>query len=66
MNSRTNARVGIALARELSDRPIVKELATKLAWALGSTMHITYGERSKIKIWAEYLAVQLYQNYSDR
>lgn len=61
--SQTAARTGSALASNYRDRPIVKELSTKLAWAVGSTLHITYGERSKTKEWAEDLACRLYSSH---
>jgi len=59
-------RVGLALDQDWRERPIVKELSTKLAWAIGSTLHITYGERSKTKVWAEDLALKIYQNHHQR
>jgi len=62
----TTARTGSALAQNLSERPVVKELATKLAWAVGSTLHITYGERTKTNIWAAELALKVYQKYKGR
>jgi len=60
------ARVGNAIDQDWRERPVVKELATKLAWAIGSTLHITYGERSKTKRWAEELALRVYQSYKRR
>jgi len=62
----TTARTGSALATNLGERPVVKELVTKLAWAVGSTLHITYGERTKLHTWAESLALRVYQNYNGR
>lgn len=50
-----------ALADDWRERPIVKELATKLAWAIGSTLHITYGEKGQTHKWAEELALRVYQ-----
>jgi len=50
-----------ALDPDWRQRPIVKELGTKLAWAIGSTLHTTYGERSKTHKWAEELALRVYQ-----
>jgi len=52
---------GAALDANWRNRPIVKELSTKLAWAIGSTLHITYGERSQTHKWAEELALRVYQ-----
>jgi len=62
----TTARTGSALDPNWSERPVVKELATKLAWAIGSTLHITYGERTKTHTWAAELALRVYQNYKSR
>jgi len=45
------------------NRPVVKELSTKLAWAIGSTLHITYKENSQTHKWAEELALRVYQAY---
>jgi len=61
--SSASGRNGRALDPDITQRPIVKELATKLAWAIGSTLHITYGERTRIKEWAEELAPRLYQGF---
>lgn len=61
-----NARAGTALSEDWRERPVVKELATKLAWSIGSTLHITYGERSKTKRWAEDLALRIYQSHHQR
>ncbi len=55
-----------ALDPNWSNRPVVKELATKLAWAVGSTLHITYGERTKVNIWAVELALRVYQDYKNQ
>jgi len=63
---RTIAAIGSALDSNWSERPVVKELATKLAWAYGSTLHITYGEHTKVNTWAVELALQVYQNYKGR
>jgi len=63
---RTIAQIGSALDPNWSERPVVKELATKLAWAVGSTLHITYGEHTKVNSWAVELALQVYQNYKAR
>lgn len=52
---------GRALSSNWRERPVVKELATKLAWAIGSTLHTTYGEKSKTHAWAEELALRVYQ-----
>lgn len=38
----------------------MRELATKLAWAIGSTLHITYGEKGQTHKWAEELALRVY------
>jgi len=54
------ARSGVALSQDWSERPILKELATKLAWAIGSTLHITYAEKSQTHKWAEELALRVY------
>jgi len=51
---------GRALDDNWRERPIVKELSTKLAWAIGSTLHITYAERSQTHKWAEELALRVY------
>lgn len=54
------AASGSALDSNWKNRPVVKELATKLAWAIGSTLHITYGERSQTYKWAQELALRVY------
>lgn len=63
MNVSTPARSGSSLSPDFAERPIVKELATKLSWSIGSTLHITYGERTSIKRWAEDLALKIYTKY---
>lgn len=57
---------GDALDPDWSQRPIVKELATKLAWAIGSTLHTTYKEKSKTHKWAEELALRIYLSYHNK
>lgn len=52
---------GHALDDDWRNRPVVKELSTKLAWAIGSSLHITYKERSQTHKWAEELALRVYQ-----
>jgi hypothetical protein len=59
----TGKREGNALARDHSERPIVKELSTKIAWAVGSTLHLSYGERTKLKDWAADLALRVYDSH---
>lgn len=53
-------KTGGALDQDWRHRPIVKELSTKLAWAIGSTLHTTYGEKTQTFKWAEELALRLY------
>lgn len=38
----------------------MKELSTKLCWAVGSTLHVGYGKRTKLRTWADDLAHRLY------
>lgn len=54
------AAPGSSLDPDWRNRPIVKELSTKLAWAIGSTLHITYKESSQTHKWAEELALRVY------
>jgi len=57
---------GTSLDPDSAKRPVVRELSTKLAWAIGSTMHVTYGEKTKIKRWADDTALAMYRSYHKR
>lgn len=39
---------------------VKKELSTKLCWAVGSTLHVSYGKRTRLRKWADDLAERLY------
>lgn len=38
-----------------------KELATKLAWAVGSTLHVAYGKKGPLGDWAVRMSSRLYE-----
>ena len=38
-----------------------EELATKLAWAVGSTLHVGYGRKTHLRRWALGMAERLYE-----
>ena len=46
------------------DTPL-RELATKLAWAVGSVLEENYRSGSPLKRWAERLAQQLLDNHKN-
>lgn len=60
MGPGSGAGVSSALDQDWRNRPIVKEMSTKLAWAIGSTLHTTYGEKGATYKWAEELALRIY------
>jgi len=62
----SSPRSGVALHATLEERPIVKEMTTKLAWSIGSTLHLTYGQRTALREWCEELAVKVYNNWRAR
>lgn len=37
-----------------------RELSTKLCWAVGSTLHVSYGKRTALREWGDRLADRLY------
>lgn len=39
---------------------VKRELATKLAWAVGSTLHVGYSNKGTVREWAERMAERLY------
>lgn len=43
------------------DEELVKELATKLSWAVASTLHVGYGRKSYLRTKCLSWATQLYE-----
>jgi hypothetical protein len=43
---------------------LYKELSTKLAWSVGSTLGLTYGRRSKVLEWASERAAYIIRHYA--
>lgn len=40
---------------------VKKELATKLAWAVGSTLHTSYSKKGPLREWADRMASRLWE-----
>jgi len=40
-------------ADRLGSSPVQKELRDKLAWSVGTTLHLPYGRKTPVMIWAD-------------
>ena len=44
---------------------VIKEMTTKLAWAVGSTVHVAYGRKSSLRASCREIAEDFYRDRLD-